>query len=151
MTNRRLRVLSATALSAAALALAAPGVAQAGGTDDPKYDHPPTSSSPAPERVQQCDESTNSGHGGVTRTAHELGRSGPTSFVFTYDTYTVPDQIEVTYEGQTVFTTDGFIGTQGDRSETISLPAGSADYVTVVVTGNPSQSTDWDYKVSCPS
>ncbi|MEP9393902.1 hypothetical protein ABLE94_16820 [Gordonia sp. VNK1] len=151
MTSRRMRVLSAAALSAAALALATPAVANAGGTHDPAYSHPPTSAAPAPETTQQCNEATKAGHGGETRTGHTLGRTGPTSFEFTYNTYSVPDQVEVFYEGRSLYSTNGYVGTRGDKTVTVAVPAGRADYVTVVVNGNTTESTDWDYTVHCPA
>lgn len=98
MTSRSIRVFSAAALSAAALTLAVPAVAHADGTKDPRFGGPPTTS--APERTQHCNDSTESGHDGVTRTRHTLGRTGPTSFVLDYETENVPDKIDVIYQAR---------------------------------------------------
>ena len=54
--------------------------------------------------TQQCDESTKSGHDGITDTNHQLGRPGPLSFVLSYETVTVPDEIQVYYQGAMVAT-----------------------------------------------
>ncbi|MFC8531714.1 hypothetical protein [Nocardia sp. NPDC057227] len=101
-------------------------------------------------QTQQCNQSTQSGTDGVTTTRHELGRSGPTSFVLGYDTESVPDLIDVFYEGALVHTT-GWIGdsiNEGNGSARITLPAGAASSVTVRVTGG--DSTHWQYVVNCP-
>ncbi|MGW5524490.1 hypothetical protein [Gordonia sp. NPDC003950] len=152
-----MRVLSAAALSAAALAIATPAVANAGGTHDPAYSHPPTTSSqptpaaPAPEATVQCNESTQAGHGGVTHIDYKLGRSGPTKFEFTYDTEVVPDEIVIKYEGKKTWATPGAIGTNGDRTVTVAVPRGNSDTVSVIVYGNTDQNTNWDYTVHCPA
>lgn len=100
--------------------------------------------------TQACNASTKSGGAGVTNTNHVLGVSGPTSFVLAYETYTVPDQIQVFYEGVQVADT-GRIGdsiNQGTGSMRVNLPAGGATSVLVRVLGDPG--TDWDYTVYCP-
>ncbi|MBH0779284.1 hypothetical protein IT779_23730 [Nocardia sp. NEAU-351] len=101
--------------------------------------------------TQLCNQSTKSGGAGVTSTVHQIGRSGPTSFVLSYETYAIPDLIEVFYEGSLVRST-GYVGdniNQGTGSVVVNLPAGAATSVTVRVTGP--NSTDWDYTVHCPS
>lgn len=100
--------------------------------------------------TQRCDESTLSGGEGITDTVHQLGRGGPTSFVLRFETYDVPDQIEVFYEGALLHNT-GYIGdnvNEGTGSAVINVPAGNATSVLVRVTGL--SGTDWDYTVHCP-
>lgn len=100
--------------------------------------------------TQQCNGSTQSGGEGVTDTRHELGRSGPTSFVLNYETLSVPDQIDVFYEGNRIHST-GYVGddlNEGTGSAVIAVPAGGATAVLVRVTG-PS-GTAWEYVVNCP-
>lgn len=103
--------------------------------------------SKSPVIIQPCNQATNSGGQGVTTTVHELGRPGPTTFVLAYDTYSIPDQIQVTYEGQTLLDT-GLVGQQ--KSVTVAVPAGKSTQVTVVVTG-PYSGTAWTYTVNCPT
>lgn len=101
--------------------------------------------------TQRCNESTKSGGAGVTTTIHQIGRPGPASFVLSYETYNIPDLIEVFYQGALVRST-GYVGdniNQGTGSIVVTLPAGTATSVTVRVTG-PNY-TDWDYTVHCPS
>ncbi|MFD3744800.1 hypothetical protein [Nocardia sp. NPDC058633] len=103
------------------------------------------------ETVQQCNRSTKSGGAGVTNTTHQLGVTGPTSFVLTYETLNIPDRIQVFYEGGQVLDT-GYVGdnaNQGTGSRVVSLPAGSLSTVSVRVTGP--NDTQWEYTVNCPS
>lgn len=104
-----------------------------------------------PTVTQQCNASTKSGGAGVTTTRHELGRTGPTSFKLSYETYNIPDTIEVFYEGKSIYNT-GPVGdniNEGTGSAVINVPAGRDTAVTVKVTGP--NGTDWDYTVNCPS
>jgi hypothetical protein len=106
-----------------------------------------------PPAVQQCNQSTQSGHDGITDTIHKLGRRGPASFQLSYETYNVPDRIVVSYQGRQVYDT-GYVGDnnrqgQGTGSVRVSIPAGIADSVLVRVYGGTR--TDWDYTVGCPS
>lgn len=109
------------------------------------------SSSGSSETVQPCNSSTKSGGEGVTNTVHQLGVTGPTSFVLSYETLNIPDRIQVFYEGGQVLDT-GYIGdniNQGTGSAVVSLPSGSATTVTVRVSGQ--DDTQWEYTVNCPS
>ncbi|MFC8047379.1 hypothetical protein [Nocardia sp. NPDC057353] len=101
-------------------------------------------------QTQQCNQSTQAGEDGVTTTRHELGRSGPTSFVLAYETVDVPDLIDVFYEGTPVYST-GWVGdetNEGTGSVVVTLPPGAATAVTVRVTGGVD--TVWEYVVNCP-
>ncbi|AJW41576.1 hypothetical protein NY08_3566 [Rhodococcus sp. B7740] len=99
--------------------------------------------------TQQCNASTMSGEEGVTETLHELGRTGPTSFVLSYDTVDVPDQIEVFYQGALIHNTGYVGGSTGVGSVVVSVPPGTASAVLVRVTGPVG--TVWTYTVSCPA
>ncbi|MGX1776848.1 hypothetical protein ACWIGW_32400 [Nocardia brasiliensis] len=117
------------------------GSGSAGSGSGPGTPQPPT---------QRCNQSTKSGGAGVTDTTHELGRGGPLSFALAYETYDVPDKIDVFYQGALVRTT-GYVGdhlNQGTGSITVGLPAGTATAVMVRVTGP--NGTKWDYTVRCP-
>ncbi|MGY2082601.1 hypothetical protein [Blastococcus sp. SYSU DS0539] len=118
-----------------------------------------------PVVVQPCDAETISGGQGVTTTGHELGTSGPTSFLFQFDAISVPDRFQVFYEGALIYDS-GFRGDTGYTdpgtghpitvsgpgagSATVVVPAGTATSVTVVVTG-PIPGTAWTYTVNCPA
>ncbi|MEV0851229.1 hypothetical protein [Nocardia fluminea] len=110
-----------------------------------------SSSGGSSESVQPCNRSTKSGGAGVTSTTHQLGVTGPTSFVLTYETLNIPDRIQVFYEGGQVLDT-GYVGdnaNEGTGSRVVSLPAGSSSTVSVRVTGP--NDTQWEYTVNCPS
>lgn len=99
---------------------------------------------------QRCDEATLAGGPGVTQTQHDLGRGGPLKFQLSWETYSIPDVIDVYYQGGLVFST-GPVGddiNEGTGSAIISLPPGADTAVVVKVTGPGG--TDWDYRVGCP-
>jgi len=109
---------------------------------------PPT---PPPPTIQ-C----NTTHGGgdeVPKTAMvELAQTTGT-FQFDYETYTAKDQMIVSYEGTVLFDT-GCVGTDGVRSQLISLPPnGTSTQVQVEV--RPlcagETTTQWSWTVHCPS
>ena len=109
-----------------------------------------TSDDPLPP-PQPCDASTAAGGEGVTVTLHELGEAGPTSFVFDWEAFGVPDQFEVLYGGDVIFDT-GVVGdniNEGTGSATVNVPAGADTTVTVRVTGPVG--TAWEYRVNCPA
>lgn len=108
-----------------------------------------TTTDPTP--VTPCNASTSSGGAGVTTTVHGIGAAGPTSFLFEWEAYGVPDQFQVFYEGALIHDT-GVVGddiNEGTGSATLTLPAGTSTEVTVVVTGP--DGTAWDYRVNCPA
>ena len=94
-----------------------------------------------------CNQLTTAGGVGVTTTVHELGTAGPTSFQLTYEMFSIPDQLDVFYEGVNIYTTGTVVS--GGQTVTVAVPQGSSTQVTVVVTG-PDPSTAWEYTVFCP-
>lgn len=99
-----------------------------------------------------CDAATTSGGAGVTQNTMELGKPGPTSFNISYETYNIPDRIEVFYEGKRIADT-GYVGDDntppdGTGSITVSVPAGTSTKVMIQVTGP--DYTAWDFTPSCP-
>lgn len=59
----------------------------------------------------------------MTRTTYAIGTAGPTSFSVAYAMYSIPDQLEVFYEGALVATTGGVVS--GSATLPVTLPAGS--------------------------
>ncbi|NEW32689.1 hypothetical protein GV791_08955 [Nocardia cyriacigeorgica] len=142
-------VAAAITLVGAAGVAAAPGTGSSGSSDSGSSSGSGGSGSSIP-RSKPCNQSTQSGGAGVTETVHHLGTSGPTSFVLAYETYDIPDQIEVFYQGGLVHNT-GYIGddiNQGTGSVVVALPPGTETSVLVRVTGPGG--TDWEYTVNCP-
>ncbi|WP_280230950.1 hypothetical protein [Nocardia cyriacigeorgica] len=159
--NRGTSAAAATITIPAALTLAAaayvarpPGTGSSGSSDSGSSSGSGTGSGGSGSsipRSKPCNQSTQSGGEGVTDILHHLGTSGPTSFVLAYETYRIPDQIEVFYQGGLVHNT-GYIGddiNQGTGSVVIALPPGTATSVLVRVTGPGG--TDWEYTVNCPN
>lgn len=81
-----------------------------------------------PTPVAVCNDTTSSGGPRVTTTGHELGLAGPTSFLFEWEAYTVPDQFQVFYEGVLIHDT-GVVGDsigEGTGSATVMVPPAPA-------------------------
>ena len=116
--SRTTRISGAVAVAAAGAMMIAPALAHADGTKDPAYNHPPKKSQPkqstprqstpkesAPKEsapkgksapVTKCGQLQKAGNNvGVVNYPAELGRSGPTSFVFDYNAENVPDKFDV--------------------------------------------------------
>jgi hypothetical protein len=109
---------------------------------------PPGSSTTGPTTPPQpCDEQTIAGGQGVTVTQHELGQTSGT-FDFFYNANAIPDQFDVRYEGDIVFTTGTLVS--GSATVAVTYGPGASTVVEVTVTG-PDASTAWDYTVFCPS
>src|SRR4051812_12180491 len=95
--------------------------------------------------AQPCNSLTTAGGTGVTETVHQLGVSSGT-FDFSYDAFSIPDQFEVIYEGNTLLDTGSVSG-----AATVPITySGTSTEVTVRVTG-PDPSTAWEYTVACPA
>jgi hypothetical protein len=84
-----------------------------------------------------------------TRTI-DLGKPAGT-FVFTYDTQSVKDQMIVRYQGATLFDS-GCVGTNGNRTTSLTY-SGTSTQISVQVVPNCAGGTSgtvWSYSVSCP-
>ncbi|MEO0540715.1 MAG: hypothetical protein AAFZ80_07600 [Cyanobacteria bacterium P01_A01_bin.105] len=98
------------------------------------------------EPVAFCDrEQASGGQEGDRRMVQMSANSGEIEIDYTM--YTVPDRLQVFYEGKALLDTDFVSGT-----ETVRVPfSGSSARVEVVVTGNIEQSsTQWEYTLRCP-
>ena len=93
-----------------------------------------------------CGGLSESGGAGVTSRVTEMGRTSGT-FVLDYDTYVVPDRIDVIYQGAVIWTTGGPVA----ANTSVAIPySGTSTRVTVRVTGE-TQGTVWRYRVHCPT
>lgn len=65
-----------------------------------------------------------------------------------YKMYTVPDQLQIFYEGEMLFDS-----TKRSGGETVSIPfSGRSSRIEVTVTGNQEEEgTEWEYTIQCPS
>ena len=100
------------------------------------------------EVIANCSATQNAGGDTPDTRTIELGKTSGT-FVFTYDTYSIKDQILVKYLGSTLFDT-GCVGASGSKSITY---AGSSTQISVQVNPNcetGTTGTAWQYSVSCP-
>jgi hypothetical protein len=61
--------------------------------------------------------------------------------------YSIPDKLEVFYEGKLLFSTNGFVS--GNKTESITYNYNKETEIEVIVTGNDA-GTAWEYTVNCP-
>lgn len=94
---------------------------------------------------EPCNKVTPSGGAGVTTNVHELGRTSGT-FDLSYQMYTVPDQLDLYYQGALLYSTGEPVSSDATVPITFS---GTSSQVTIVVTGPPG--TSWHYTVACPT
>lgn len=100
------------------------------------------------EVIAQCSATQNAGGDTPDTRTIELGKPAGT-FNFSYQTYSIKDQILVRYEGVTLLDT-GCVGTSATKALTYS---GTSTQITVQVNPNcsgPTTGTAWNYTVSCP-
>jgi hypothetical protein len=93
-----------------------------------------------------CNAKTISGGFGVTPTLHSVGSKSGT-ILLNYEMYSIPDKLEVFYEGKLLFSTNGFVS--GNKTESITYNYNKETEIEVIVTGNDA-GTAWEYTVNCP-
>ena len=73
--------------------------------------------------------------------------SGNGNIQLLYDMYSTPDQLDLIYEENVIFTTENPVFHRGNITRTIG---GNATYILVNITTNLTNSR-WDFSVSCIS
>lgn len=101
----------------------------------------------APRRpLGNCQTQYNSGGQGSFALVYDLASPCGT-FDFSYNTYTIPDQIQIFHDGRLIYDS-GIVGTQGLVSKSITYN-GSTTFVQVIITA-PLNGTLWTYQLGCP-
>ncbi len=94
----------------------------------------------------QCDQQTISGGSEVRTDLFQMAAGSRKEVTLEYEFFSVPDSLEMFYDGKQIFRAGP---ASGHGSQKFTIPD-TAEQVGVTVTGNPSQPTEWWYKVSCP-
>lgn len=120
---------------------------------------PPMPPLPPPPEALPCDSQVKSGHDGVTNEVITMGtQSGMVTL--RYDMESIPDKLEVIYEGQVISSTfqisgndNGYVGGGNSAGATGFLnflyQYNIDQFVTVRVTGPVG--TDWTFTIECPN
>lgn len=96
-------------------------------------------------QIQFCDrEQASGGTQGDRRTLQMTTNQGKVEIE--YEMFDVPDRLQLIYEGEEILDT-GFISGAGSLSVPFQGNSGRLD---VVLTGNTTTSTQWNYQLSCP-
>ncbi len=96
----------------------------------------------------QCPTNQRSGGQGFTSFTVELFKTTG-KITVSYDMYTIPDELNIYYEGTKIFTTGGLVS----GARTLAVSYGSATSKTTFVTvevNAPTVNTQWTVSVSCP-
>jgi hypothetical protein len=114
---------------------------------------PPPRPEPPPQRppdAQPCNEETQSGGRGVTRSRHYLGPT-PGPVRLRYNTRVEPDEINVYYRGRLVATTGGPVPGTGEIGFNWRPTGGGPEaYVVEVEVIGRGATTVWRYQLACP-
>lgn len=100
-----------------------------------------------PPGTLPCNADTASGGQGITRNKHFLGNQ-PGPVTINYDMKTIPDQMNVYYQGQIVASTSRFVSGRGGLTFNFQPRGGDYTVLVEVVGANPG--TTWRYIVRCP-
>jgi uncharacterized repeat protein (TIGR01451 family) len=93
--------------------------------------------------VEQATVSDSGGFEGSRQTL-KLGTNGGGKAIVSYEHYTIPDQIQLRYEGKNILDT-GFV--PGNKTIEVDIPQGNSDELEVILATND-EDTLWNYKVS---
>lgn len=96
--------------------------------------------------LAKCPTTQDSGGFGKYSIPVDVGKSKG-SFELQYNTHTVPDELDVFYEGKKIYSTNGLVSTVTNRVEQLAI-SGKETVVTVVINA-PSRSTAWRMSVGC--
>jgi len=100
----------------------------------------------SPQCAAQCPSTQVSGGRGTTQFSIDMLRTSGT-FPLSYEMFTIPDQLDVFYEGNSLFSTGALVSGSQDLNIAFS---GSSTLVQVRVTA-PLDGTAWQVYVGCPS
>jgi hypothetical protein len=92
-------------------------------------------------------EHMNGGQGEFTKD-YFLG-SEPGTVRVTFDLYSIPDKMEIIYNGQVVATTSTFVSGVGALEFYYPARPNEPDYCTIRVSA-PQDGTSWEYYINCP-
>jgi hypothetical protein len=96
----------------------------------------------------KCNVLTNAGETGTTFTTHTLGFL-PGLVTATYDMYSIPDQMEIYYNGSLVASTNGLVSDAGTLTFQYNPIVGGPNFCTIKLYA-PNDGTAWEYLVGCP-
>lgn len=97
------------------------------------------------ECAAKCPSTQRSGGQGTTTLTVDLKKTSGT-FPVSYQMYSIPDELTIVYEGNTIFSTGGLVS--GARTTQVTY-SGSSTLVRVTINA-PRSGTRWDVTVGCP-
>lgn len=98
-----------------------------------------------PYCTAMCPSTQESGGQGTTTLRIDMLKSSGT-FLVTYNMFPIPDQLDVVYEGEVLFSTGGLVS----GSSSVQVPFDGASTVVEVTITAPLDGTAWNVFVGCP-
>ena len=97
-------------------------------------------------KTEDCENFVQSGGYGLTSSVINMGQTQGVAEL-TYSMYGIPDEIEVFYEGERIYWSEGLVS----GTHTVSLEFGPGDSQTLmVVIRAPNSGTAWEFELECP-
>ncbi|MFP5240271.1 MAG: hypothetical protein ACLGQW_10605 [Acidobacteriota bacterium] len=98
-----------------------------------------------------CQNFSTTGYDDGTTVNIDMGKNSGT-FVFNYDTYSIPDRIKLKHGSKLLFDT-GCVGSYGSTNITMSVAESSSRFITVTAEPNCNGTTGtaWSFSIGCPS
>ena len=93
-----------------------------------------------------CDDFAQSGGRQETTYVVALDRTSG-ELTLTYEMFRIPDQLELIYEGNVIFSTGGLVSGRRTITRTID---GDSDTLAVKITA-PRSGTGWNFQLTCPA
>jgi len=100
-------------------------------------------------RISKCNEDGNSGGIGGVDATHTLGDNGGIVSV-TYEMFSIPDGMDIIYNGQTVASTGGLVSGSRTLSFNYQPSLTDPDFCRIKVNA-PRSGTAWNYRIKCPT
>jgi uncharacterized repeat protein (TIGR01451 family) len=92
--------------------------------------------------IEQAEVSDSGGFEGSTKTL-KLDSQGGGTAKYSYEMFTIPDNLILRYEGKNILET-GFVS--GSKTGTVQIPKGNSDELEVILATND-EGTQWDYEI----
>ena len=110
----------------------------------PEHHEPPS----VVERTSLCGEVNKAGGDAPERHSIQFNKSQG-SFTFHYNTFTIPDRMQV-FNGQTLLFDSDCVGTNGWTAKELTLAGSDQIIVNIIPNCERRSSTKWEFRVSCP-
>jgi hypothetical protein len=101
------------------------------------------------DSILSCSNAKSNGLNEITINHHDLGKNSGQVEIYYY-MYSLPDMLEVYYDGSLIASTDSLVSNQGKLNFNYNYDENKPTYFTVKVIPGGHPDTKWDYSIICP-